>query len=208
MERSLVKKNIHLNPKEEIHVAKLIVGGASQKEVNDWHFMRFNKHMSTSKYYRYKNKAHKIIANADQSAMKKSYTRVGEQDLRSFEEHLKLEIATRSRDVPKWTFSLLTAFANQEREKEPFVKMDALKKYTFSANYWRKFMDRQKLIFSSRKSDQKNFKMDEINQFRSSLSTKLMFYDKSQILNFDESGCFFNEIRGRIVTERGMIIDY
>ena len=40
MERSLVKKNIHLNPKEEIHVAKLIVGGASQKEVNDWHFMR------------------------------------------------------------------------------------------------------------------------------------------------------------------------
>ena len=91
--------------------------------------------MSSSKYYRYKNKAEKIIANADQSAMKKSYTRVGEQDLRSFEEHLKLEIAARSRDAPKWTFPLLTALANIEREKEPFVNMDAFKKYTFSDNY-------------------------------------------------------------------------
>ena len=39
------EKNIHLNRKEELHLARLIVSGASQKEVKDWHFMRFKKHL-------------------------------------------------------------------------------------------------------------------------------------------------------------------
>ena len=204
MERTLVKKNIHLTKKEELHVAKLIVSGGTQQEISDWHSMRFGKPMARSKFFRFKSKAKEIIANADETSMKKAYTRVGEEDLRSFEEHLKVEIASRSNSVPKWTYLLLTVLANEERKKEPFANMEALKKYTFTSTYWLKYMFRQKLRFSSRKSDQKNFRPDQITKFRASLSTKIMFYDKFQVLNFDETGFFYNEIRGRIVTEKGI----
>ena len=75
-----------------------------------------------------------------------------------FEEHLKEEITQRTNNpVIKWTYELLTTLANNEREKEPYCKMDILKQYKFTNRYWMKYMDRTQLVFSSRKSDQKNF---------------------------------------------------
>ena len=36
MERTLVKKRLHLKPEEKIHVARMIENGASIKEVSAW----------------------------------------------------------------------------------------------------------------------------------------------------------------------------
>ena len=65
--------------------------------------------------------------------------------------------------------------------------MDILKQYKFSNRYWMKYMDRNQLIFSSRKSDQKNFSEKEIVGFRSIMNVKFMFYPKDCIINLDES---------------------
>ena len=145
------KINIYLGAKEELHVANMIVAGSSYEEISDWHLSKYDKPMSRSKYYRYKNKATKIIANGDKKVTR-GYKRTGEEDLVLFEEHLKEEIAERTNgSVIKWTHELLTCLANNERKKEPFCNMDSLKKYQFSNRYWMKYMSRNGMMFSSRK---------------------------------------------------------
>ena len=49
----------------------------------------------------------------------------------------------------------------------------------------------------------KMFSEKEIAGFRSIMNVKFMFYPKDYIINLDESAVFFNEIRGRIVVEKG-----
>ena len=129
-----LKKQIHLSAKEQLHVAQLIDGGASHKEVSDWHLMRFGKEMSRSKFFRYKSNASKIIKDSDDKITKK-YTRNGESDLIEFENHLKSEIAARSNGQIRWTYLLLSTLALQEREKEPYSNMEVLKKYIFTDRY-------------------------------------------------------------------------
>ena len=41
MDKPKEKKHVHLNAEEKRHVAELIANGASYKEVNSWHIMRF-----------------------------------------------------------------------------------------------------------------------------------------------------------------------
>ena len=65
------KINIYLGAKEELNVANMIVAGSSYEEISDWHLSKYDKPMSRSKYYRYKNKATKIIANGDKGPTKK-----------------------------------------------------------------------------------------------------------------------------------------
>ena len=48
-----------------IHVAHLIVGGATYRDVSDWHLMPVGKEMSRSKFVRYKINASKIIKDSD-----------------------------------------------------------------------------------------------------------------------------------------------
>ena len=43
MEKTLVKKNLHLTPQEKRHVAQMLDNGDSLKDVNRWHQMRFGK---------------------------------------------------------------------------------------------------------------------------------------------------------------------
>ena len=55
MEKSLVKKNIHFNREEKIHVAQMIDKGATWSEVSDWHRLRFGKTIGARfKFFRLK----------------------------------------------------------------------------------------------------------------------------------------------------------
>ena len=50
MEKTLVKKNLHLTPQEKRHVAQMLDNGDSLKDVNRWHQMRFGK-KSANRYF-------------------------------------------------------------------------------------------------------------------------------------------------------------
>ena len=124
-----------------------------------------------------------------------------------FEEHIKEEIARRtdSPEILKWTISLLTTLALMERQTERFRDCEALKERSFTSRYWSKYMSRYGLDFSTRKSDQKNFTEQEIENFRNEMNRKIMFYTIDQMLNFDESGVFWNQMHGRIIVKKGKV---
>ena len=86
-----------------------------------------------------------------------------------------------------------------ERETERFRDCEALKERSFTNRYWNRYMSRHGLDFSTRKSDQKSFTDEEIEGFRNEMNRKIMFYTTGQILNFDESGIFWNQMHGRII---------
>ena len=92
-----------------------------------------------------------------------------------------------------------------ERQTERFRDCEALKERSFTSRYWSKFMSRHGLDFSTRKSDQKNFSDTEIENFRKDMNQKLMFYTIDQLLNFDESGVFWNQMHGRIIVKKGTV---
>ena len=92
-----------------------------------------------------------------------------------------------------------------ERQNERFRDCEALKERSFTNRYWGKFMSRHGLDFSTRKSDQKNFSDEEIENFRNQMNRKIMFYPIGQILNFDESGIFWNQMHGRIIVKKGTV---
>ena len=69
MDRTLVKKNLHLTAQEKRHVAKMLVNGDSLKDVNEWHQMRFGKY-SKSVFYRLKEKSKTILAEIDDKTTK------------------------------------------------------------------------------------------------------------------------------------------
>ena len=48
MDKTKVKKHLHLNPSEKKHVAQMIDSGASLKDVDRWHQMRFGKKIAKS----------------------------------------------------------------------------------------------------------------------------------------------------------------
>ena len=62
-----------------------------------------------------------------------------------------------------------------------------------------------RLDFSTRKSDQKNFSDAEIENFKKEMNLKILFYTIDQMLNFDESGVFWNQMHGRIVVKKGTV---
>ena len=100
---------------------------------------------------------------------------------------------------------MLATLALKERQTERFRDCEALKGRAFTDRYWSKFLDRHGLNFSSRKSDQKNFSSEQIETYKTEISRKIMFYSISQLLNFDESGVFWNQTRGRIIVKKGMV---
>ena len=155
MDKTIVKKHLHLKPDEKRHVAKMIENCASLGDVDKWYQMRFGKKITKSVYYRLKEKSKTILAETNGKKNTNKYTRKGEQDLGPFEEHLKIKIAekTESAGSFKWTYLLLQNLAEMERMKEPFNKSDTIQKMGFTPRYWMKFLTRQKLDFSGRKSD-------------------------------------------------------
>ena len=157
MEKSIIKKNVHLSEKEKQYVARLIQDGGTLEDISKWHKTRFGKPIARSKYYRLKSQVSSILADKLEKS-KNKYTRKGEKDLQVFESHLKDEIAVRTanKDCQKWTFALLSELANQIRQKNEFAEMEILKSYNFSTNYWYRFMERQKLTFSKRKKLDQN----------------------------------------------------
>ena len=205
MEKTLVKKNLHLKPEEKRHVAKMINDGATLKDVDRWHQMRFGKKISKSAFYRLKEKVKTILEETGDKKTTNKYTRKAEKDLEQFEEHLKLKICekTESAGSFKWTYALLQAFALNERTKEPFNQCDEIQKMCFSSRYWMKYLHRKNLNFSKRKSDQKRFTPTELEKFRLPVDRKMMFYPLDTILNFDETGVNYLETRGRIICEQG-----
>ena len=66
-------------------------------------------------------------------------------------------------------------------------------------------MSRHGLDFSTRKSDQKNFTEQEIENFRNEMNRKIMFYTIDKMLNFNESGVFWNQVHGRIMVKKGKV---
>ena len=205
MEKTLVKKNLHLKPEEKRHVAKMINDGATLKDVDRWHQMRFGKKISKSAFYRLKEKVKTILAETDEKTTKNKYIRKAETDLEPFEEHLKIKICekTESAGSFKWTYTLLQALALNERSKAPFDQSEELQKMCFSQRYWMKYLQRKKLNFSSRKSDQKRFSATELETSRLSVDQKMMFYPVDTILNSDETDINYLETRGRIICESG-----
>ena len=92
-----------------------------------------------------------------------------------------------------------------ERQTERFRDCEALKERSFTNRYWAKYMSRHGLDFSTKKSDQKNFTEQEIENFRNEMNRKIMFYTIDQMLNFDESGVFWNQMHGRIIVKKGKV---
>ena len=205
MEKTLVKKKLHLKPEEKRHVAMMIEKGATLKDVDRWHQMRFGKKISKSAFYRFKEKFKTILAETDDKKTTNKYTRKAEKDLEPFEEHLKLKICekTESAGSFKLTYALLQALALNERTKEPFNQSDEIQKMCFSPRYWMKFLQRKNLNFSTRKSDQKRFSAKELETFRLTVDRKMMFYPVDTILNTDETGVNYLETKGRIICESG-----
>ena len=79
MDKTKVKKNIHLNTEEKRHVAQLIANGADYGQVNSWYLMRFGRIMAKSKFYRHKEKHEKTLKS--NKSKKNDYTRMGEVKL-------------------------------------------------------------------------------------------------------------------------------
>ena len=209
MDKPKFKKNIHFNREEELHVAKMINDGADYEKVAKWHMNRYNKPMHKSKFYAHPKKAAKILAEANKNVSgPHSYTRPNEDEISTFENHLKVSILerTESMDALKWTFPLLQQFAVQERMRPEFQNLQGLKNYVFGHRYWNRFMTRNQLNFSGRKSDAQPFSETELEQFRKEMDMKLMFYKKDDICNVDESGWFYRETKGRIITRKGWSI--
>ena len=73
MEKTLVKKNLHLTPQEKRHVAQMLDRGDSLKDVNRWHQMRFGKEISQSVFYRLKKNFKTILAETHD---KKNYEQI------------------------------------------------------------------------------------------------------------------------------------
>ena len=163
------------------------------------------KKISKSAFYRLKEKVKTILAETDEKTTKNKYTRKAETDLEPFEEHLKIKICekTESAGSFKWTYTLLQALALNERSKAPFDQSEELQKMCFSQRYWMKYLQRKKLNFSSRKSDQKRFSATELETSRLSVDQKMMFYPVDTILNSDETDINYLETRGRIICESG-----
>ena len=63
MEKSIVKKKLHLKPEEKKYVAKMIDNGGSLQDVDRWYQMRFGKKITTSVYYRLKQQCKTILAD-------------------------------------------------------------------------------------------------------------------------------------------------
>ena len=205
MEKTLVKKNLHLTPQEKRHVAQMLDKGDSLKDINKWHQMRFGKKISQSVFYRLKNNFKTILAETGDKQTTNKYTRKAEKDLEPFEEHLKIKICekTESTGSFKWTYALLKALALNERTKEPFNQSEEIQKMCFSHRFWAKFLQRKNLNFSTRKSDQKRFSAKELETFRLTVDRKMMFYPVDTILNTDETGVNYLETKGRIICESG-----
>ena len=204
MDKTLVKKHLHLKPEEKRHMAKMIDNGASLKDVDSWHQMRFGKKISKPAFYRLKEKSKTILTETDDKNTNK-YTRKGEKDLEPFEQHLRIKISekTESAGSFKWTYELLKTLALNERTKEPFNQSEEIQKMCFSPRFWMKFLRRKKLNFSDRKSDQKRFSESELKKFRATVDRAMMFFPVYTILNTDETGINFLETRGRIICEQG-----
>ena len=145
MEKTKVKKHLHLNPEEKKHVAKMIDTGATLAEVDKWYQMRFGKKITRSVYYDLKKKCKTILAETDGKKTTNKYTRKGEKDLEPFEEHLKLRISenTESSGSFKWTYALLQSLAEIERLKEPFNQSQEIQKMCFSPQKFEKYHVRQ-----------------------------------------------------------------
>ena len=75
MDKPLRKKHVHFTKKEELHLANMILDGATYEEISEWHLTRFGKPMARSKYFRFKNKAPEIISNDNQKISKVKYNR-------------------------------------------------------------------------------------------------------------------------------------
>ena len=102
------------------------------EKVNKWYMNRFGQKMSKSSYYDLKNKRAKVLTEAVNGKKKNDYRRKGEDDLATFEDHLRLKIAelTESNNCILWTYPLLQDVALEERGKEPFVHMEVPQKYS------------------------------------------------------------------------------
>ena len=205
MEKAKFKKNIHFTNEEEIFVAKMISDGADYNKVLQWHMQRFGRPMHKSKYYAHRKKAADTLAESHEKKTTHSYIRPNESEKQLFEDHLKIAILekTESMDATKWTGALLKQFAEQERMRPEFKNLDGLKELEFTARYWNRFLNRQQLCFSTRKSDAKPFTENELNQFRKEMDSKLMFYKRDDIFNCDESAWFYRETKGRIIVRKG-----
>ena len=146
MDKTKVKKHLHLKSSEKKYVAQMIASGASLKDVDGWHQMRFGKKITKSVFYRLKQNYKILLAETDEKTTNK-YTRKAEKDLEPFEEHLKLKICekTESAGSFKWTYVLLQSLAQTERMKEPFNQCDEIQKMCFTSRYWTKFLKRKNL---------------------------------------------------------------
>ena len=60
MEKSIIKKNVHLSEKEKQYVARLIQDGGTLEDISKWHKTRFGKPIARSKYYRLKSQVSSI----------------------------------------------------------------------------------------------------------------------------------------------------
>ena len=56
MEKTKVKKHLHLNPEEKKHVAMMVDTGATLAEVDKWYQMRFGKKNNQIRILRFEEK--------------------------------------------------------------------------------------------------------------------------------------------------------
>ena len=93
----------------------------------------------------------------------------------------------------------MSELCREIRDKEEFCSNESLKKMVFNADYVRRVMRDQELIFATWKSHQEPISETRLNELRASMNMTLQNYKPSHVLNCDESGYAFKEQGGRII---------
>ena len=104
----------------------------------------------------------------------------------NFENDLKNEVG-KLEEKMKIGWSTMKRLALKLRLKK-YNDCEELKKFKFCKNYLRRFVKEKEISFTKRKSNQKKFSNEELNELRKPINELLSRFPINRIINMDESG--------------------
>ena len=122
----------------------------------------------------------------------------------NFELDMKNEVAKLEGKM-KIGWSTLKSLGKKLRLKK-YNDSEELKKMKFSKGYLQRFVKEKEISFTRRKSNQKKFSTEEINELRKPINEVLSGFPLNRIINMDESGLPLAEShqKGSFTVEKDM----
>ena len=120
----------------------------------------------------------------------------------NFENDLKTEVAKLEGKM-KIGWSTMKRLALKLRSKK-YNDCEELKKYKFCKNYLKRFVKEKEITFTRRKSNQKKFSVEELNELRKPINEVLSRFPINRVINMDESGLPLGEsyLKGTFTVEK------